>query len=207
MTAYYTFRLYTLVFASPERLDHHTKEHLHESPASITGPLQILMLLAIVGGGLSLPLGMPDSLGHYLESIFAPAMKVLGEHHEAPHSTEIALLLLGAVIAIGGASWGFKKYLDGPGEEAKPATAGMAYAMENKWFVDEIYAMVVVGPMRVLALLSGFFDRYVIDGLVNGIARLADNFGRVIRGAQNGTVHAYALLFVAGAAFLALVLL
>jgi NADH-quinone oxidoreductase subunit L len=207
MTAFYTFRLYTLVFTSPERLDHHTKEHAHESPLSITGPLQILMLLAIVGGGLSLPLGLPDSLGHYLESIFAPAMKVLGERHEAPHSTEIALLLLGTVVAVGGAFWGSRKYLDGPGEEAKPATAGLPYALENKWFVDEIYAMVVVGPMRVLALLSGFFDRYVIDGLVNGLARLADNLGRVVRGAQNGTVHAYALLFVAGAAFLALVLL
>lgn len=207
MTAFYTFRLYTLVFASPERLDHHTKEHLHESPASLTGPLQVLMLLSIGGGLLSLPLGLTDVLSDYLKHVFGPTYAVAGQPHHHTLAQEIPLLLLGTVIAIGGAFWAYRKYLDGPGEEAKPATSGLANVLENKWYFDEIYQMFIVGPMRVLALLSGFFDRYVIDGIVNGIANLSDNFGRVVRGLQNGTVHAYALVFVAGAAFLALALL
>jgi NADH-quinone oxidoreductase subunit L len=207
MTAFYTFRLYALVFASPDRLDHHTKEHAHESPFSLTGPLQVLMLLSIVGGGLSLPLGMTDLLADYLKPVFAPIYLIAGAPQHHHFAQEVPLLLLGTVIAIGGAWWGFTRYRGGPGAEAQPATAGLPHVLENKWFVDEIYAMVIVGPMRVLALLSGFFDRYVIDGLVNGLAKLADNFGRVVRGVQNGTVHAYALVFLVGAAFLALALL
>jgi NADH-quinone oxidoreductase subunit L len=207
MTAFYTFRLYTLVFASPERLDPHAKEHLHESPASLTMPLNVLMVLAIFGGALSLPLHLPDFLGGWLHAAFAPAFAVTGEPHPHTIAQEIPLLLLGTVIALGGAFWAYRRYQNGPGAEAQPATSGLPAALENKWYVDEIYAIAVVGPMRVLALLSGFFDRYVIDGLVNGTARLADGFGRVVRTMQSGSVHAYALMFVAGAAFLALILL
>ncbi len=209
MTAFYTFRLYSLVFKGTERLDHHAKEHMHESPASMTMPLQVLALLAAVGGVLSLPhfLHIPDFLGDFLAPVFEPARKILGEHAEHGAAAELGLLMLSLVLAVAGAWFGAQKYAAGPGKERDRATQGLPFVVENKWFVDEIYAIFIVGPMRALAFLAGFLDRVLIDGLVNGLARGFDSVGATVRRLQNGQIHTYALLFLAGAVLLALSLL
>lgn len=50
VTALYSFRMFFLVFHGPERMDHHTKEHLHESPAVVTIPLILLAIPSVVAG-------------------------------------------------------------------------------------------------------------------------------------------------------------
>ncbi|MBI4879802.1 MAG: NADH-quinone oxidoreductase subunit L [Planctomycetes bacterium] len=203
MTAFYTFRLYRLVFTGPERLDAHAKKHLHESPATMTVPLVILALLSIGGGALSLPaFAHFDILGDYLRPIFAPALAVAGEAAHHAVNVEVALMLVSLAVVIGGAWWAWNRFARGPGDQLPLPQGGLPFLLENKWFVDEIYAIFVVGPMRGTALLAGFFDRYVIDGIVNGLARLCDLCGAVVRLLQNGAVHTYALLFIAGAVYL-----
>jgi NADH-quinone oxidoreductase subunit L len=228
MTAYYTFRLYALVFHGPERFGHgahHADPHAHdahgahgahgegehkphESPFSMTLPLMVLAVLAVVGGALSLPHFLhSDVLGDFLDPIFAPAYAIRAAL--PPHSTsqELATMLVSLVLAIGGAWYGFSKFSDGPGTQAEHPTKGVPFLIENKWFVDEIYAVLVIGPMRALSHLAGFFDRLVIDGLVNGVAGVVRTAGGWIRMTQNGALHTYALVFILGAVYLAIVLL
>ena len=208
MTAFYTFRLYQLVFRGEERLEAHAREHLHESPATMVVPLQILALLSVVGGLLSLPHFLHfDLLGDFLAPIFAPAHAVRGELAAQAPTIEIVLMAVSLVVVVSGAYWAWNRYASGPGSELEPARQGLPFLLENKWFVDEIYAIFVVGPMRALAHLAGFFDRFVIDGLVNRLVRLCDDLGALVRALQSGGIHTYALMFIAGAVFLALSLL
>ncbi|MFG0316358.1 MAG: NADH-quinone oxidoreductase subunit L [Planctomycetota bacterium JB042] len=208
MTALYTFRLYRLTFTGSERISPEAKSHLHESPFSMTMPLNVLMVLSVVGGALSLPHFVHwDLLGDYLAPTFADAYAARGALEPHGVALEVGLMLVSLAIVVGGAFWAWNKYADGPGSELEKPRSGLPFLLENKWFVDEVYAIFVVGPMRALSHLAGFLDKYVVDGLVNGIAKAADEFGAIVRGLQSGVVHTYALLFLAGAVFLALSLL
>ena len=62
--------------------------------------------------------------------------------------------------------------------------------------LDEIYAAVVVKPLEFLALVAAWFDRFAVDGLVDGMGRLPLGLGAVLRRLQSGLVQRYA---VAGA--------
>ena len=54
MTAYYTFRMFFLVFHGKERMDEHTREHLHESPTVVTMPLVLLAIPSIIVGAIAI---------------------------------------------------------------------------------------------------------------------------------------------------------
>jgi len=165
-------------------------------------------VLSVIGGALSLPHFVHfDILHDYLTPIFAPAVGVSGAPAAHGVGLEVGLLLLGLIVALAGFGIAKFKYLPGPGDEAKPAKSGLPFVLENKWFVDELYSIFVVGPMRALAYLAGFFDRFVIDGLVNGLARFCDGLGGIIRSLQTGAIHTYGLLVIAGAVLIALSLL
>jgi NADH-quinone oxidoreductase subunit L len=73
--------------------------------------------------------------------------------------------------------------------------------VRQKFFVDEIYATVVVAPARVLAsFLAGVFDRRVIDGAVNGVATVVASAAGSWRKLQTGFVRNYAVAVFMGAA-------
>src|SRR5450631_2907497 len=74
MTAFYMFRLYATTFLGNFRGTEKQKEHLHESPSSMTIPLVILAILAVVAGFLGIPEVMAKNanwLGHFLNPVFA----------------------------------------------------------------------------------------------------------------------------------------
>ena len=68
----------------------------------------------------------------------------------------------------------------------------------GKFFFDEIYDLLIVKPVHVLAWLSYWVDRYVIDGLVDLCGLLPKRLGRRLRPLQNGMVQFYALAMVLG---------
>ena len=78
LTAFYMFRLVFLTFYGTCRADHETQHHLHESPQSMTLPLVVLAVLAVVGGWIGIPaaLGGGNRIEHFLAPVFettAPA--------------------------------------------------------------------------------------------------------------------------------------
>lgn len=192
MTAFYMFRLYFLTFTGSFRGTEEQHHHLHESPIAMTLPLIVLAILSIVGGYVGLPKVMSEhnALEHFLE----PVVKNFGVV-SLSHTTEWMLMGVSvaiAVIMIIAAKVVYKQ------PNFTPAT-GLAKVMEEKWYVDELYANVVVKPLQGLSsLLEQFAERLGIDWIVNGVGRLVKWGGERMRLLQSGQVGFYIFIMVIG---------
>ncbi len=201
-TAFYMYRLVYLTFHGDFRGTHEQEHHLHESPATMTIPLWILAGLSIFGGLLSLPhfIWHGWSLSSWLHPVI-PDIPGVGHALHLDPKTEGIIALISTIVAIAG--WLVARSLykdkqlasDVAFEQKAP---GLARAIENKWYVDELYAAIIVRP---LAALSRFFWKGV-DALIDGLAAMLGfgvrMFGDVMRFFQTGNVRNYALMFVVG---------
>ncbi|MCB0076917.1 MAG: NADH-quinone oxidoreductase subunit L [Anaerolineales bacterium] len=197
MTAFYTFRQFFMVFWGKPRTE--AAAHAHESPSVMTVPLMILAAFALLAG---LIFGLPLEDGvfhHWLE----PLLYGLGHHEgEGYHLPIMASLAISSIVAIAGIALAYLRYGRRPAETVGEATAkgGLLHALSyNKWYVDEIYHALIVRPYELLAAFSArFFDRFVIDGAVNGVAKLLSVGGGGLGRLQSGFVRSYALGIVSG---------
>ncbi|HEU4342063.1 MAG TPA: NADH-quinone oxidoreductase subunit L [Candidatus Binatia bacterium] len=169
MTAFYMFRQFFMVFFGECRADHHTREHLHESPRVMTWPLVILAAGALLAGWIGLPAVFGGSqFAHWLEP-------VVGAHVEEHPDHALELRLMGVSISV--AAFGFfiayLMYYRGalsPRPFANFA-GGLFYRLfDRKYYVDEIYQVVFVNGALLLARIGSWFDQYIIDGIVDGSA-------------------------------------
>jgi NADH-quinone oxidoreductase subunit L len=201
-TAFYMYRLLYLTFFGKFRGTHEQEHHLHESPATMTGPLWILAILSIVGGLLSLPhaLWHGPSLAKWLHPIIPEVPGTFSEIH-LELSTELMIAAISTLVALSG--WLIARGLykekqlasDVAFEQRAP---GLARALENKWYVDELYAAIIVRP---LAAISRFFWKgvdAVIDGIAAMLGYVVRGFGDILRFFQTGNVRNYALMFFIG---------
>jgi NADH-quinone oxidoreductase subunit L len=218
MTSFYMFRQLFMTFYGKCRADHHTQEHLHESPSVMTMPLVILAAGAVVAGFIGLPAVLGGSqFAHWLE----PVIKH-GEHHGS-HAAEWTLMAISVAVASAGC---FLAYLMYRKESVSAETfcnlaGGFFHRLfDRKWYFDEIYQAIFVNGTLLLARfwsafdayiidgivngaaaltrftswLNGLFDAYIIDGLVNGVANVTFWFGNKFRRLQTGNINGY--LFV-----------
>jgi NADH-quinone oxidoreductase subunit L len=202
MTAFYMFRLMYLTFHGHPRMSHEAEHHIHESPVSMTAPLVVLALCAIVAGWLGWPhsLGGSDRFTKFLEPVFATEAQVLEEQGKAgqvaagekeeEHNTSTEWLLMGLSLAAAGIGWGMARrsyrHADKNYTEPIAAAAPPVYkVLLNKYYVDEGYDYVFTGRRKVgdvrlgvlgLGEASSWFDVNIVDGAVNAagwITRLA----------------------------------
>ncbi len=83
-------------------------------------------------------------------------------------------------------------------------TAWLPTAMENKWYVDELYHATIRAPLWLLGRILNLFDRYVLDMVfVDGIARLPRTLGRGFQPLANGVLQSYAVSMIGGAGLIA----
>jgi NADH-quinone oxidoreductase subunit L len=126
----------------------------------------------------------------------------------APHAFHLDVALQGtlaAAIGIGLAAVGhLGRRSDGPQMERFLGPLGTLFA--NRFYLDQVYAALVVKPLEVVALVAAAFDRYVIDGLVDGIGRLPGVVGGGVRRLQSGLLQRYALAGVMGTLLIVLAL-
>jgi len=169
MTAFYMFRQLFMTFYGDCRADHHTQEHLHESPSVMTMPLVVLAAGAVLAGFIGLPAVLGGSqFAHWLE----PVIHAHAEEHGS-HAMEWGLMALSVGVASCGA---FLAYLMYWRESLSPAVfanlaGGFFYRLfDRKWYVDEVYQVLFVNGSLLLAKVLSAFDAYVIDGIVNGAA-------------------------------------
>jgi NADH-quinone oxidoreductase subunit L len=206
LTALYMFRLLTLTFEGKPRWDRSL--HPHEAPRAMTVPLLVLALLSAVGGFVGVPqsLGGGNSFEGWLEPVFAPAAEKLAA--AAPYGDLTEYVLMGLSVAFAITGWYFARrwYLTRKEIPARlvQKAPGAYNLLLNKYFVDELYDGAVVRPLvrgSELLLWRGI-DVNVIDGIVNGSARLTAAVGRAFRRVQTGVVQTYVIVFLAGVVLL-----
>lgn len=203
LTGFYMFRQFFMTFTgsfrgSPaeEHGHHHGVSHLdhvHESPKVVTVPLIILAVLATLAGFINIPHAMGG--GAWFHHWLAPVWPEGGDH-SAYHSVEIMLAVLSVTIALLSIFMAYvlyQKKTDLPGKivRAIPRFHKLLY---NKYFVDEVYAIIAVKPMMLISRGVGLFDKYIVDGIVNGVGfltRLVANINGwidqyIVDGAVNG---------------------
>ena len=221
VTAFYSFRMYFLVFHGKERYDqnpdahhgHHDDHHddhdshsPHESPWVVTVPLILLAIPSVVIGFMTI---QPMLFGEFFkDAIFIDAekhagMKTLADAFHGPvamalHAVSTApfwLALAGVVVA-------WYMYLINP---AVPAAIGRALRplvvlLENKYYMDWINENILARGARALG--NGLWkvgDRTLIDGLlVNGSWKLVGMVSNWTRKLQTGYLYHYALVMILG---------
>src|SRR5687767_11710615 len=183
LTAFYMFRLLFITFFGSFRGTEEQRHHVHESPSTMTIPLIVLAVLSIIGGFV----GVPEVFMHGGEKLaeFLSPVVPTATHGEVSHSTEYLLMGLTTVIAVSAIliAWArYKNYM-----EERPSAIGKA--MENKWYVDEIYDAIIVKPLNKLGIIANkYFERSGIDAIVNGVGRLVNYGSRQMRWLQSGQV-------------------
>jgi NADH-quinone oxidoreductase subunit L len=191
LTAIYSFRAYVLTFWGETRLPAEASHHPHDAPPVMAWPLGILALCAVVIGLVVGPTHWFADYMHHTSGL--PA----AEHHEL----HVSILVLSGVIALAGFALAWWMYVVSPQLPGRVAAAlGPLYrAALNQFYFDEIYSAVVVTPLRTLAWLSDWFDRWVIDPLVDIVGMVPRLFSSVPRVFHNGLVPSYALVMWIGA--------
>ncbi len=202
LTAFYMFRLVSLTFEGKERWSH--DKHPHEAPKVMTIPLIILAILSIIGGFVGIPhaLGGGNAIEQWLEPIFARANLHLAGGHHGSLTAEYLLMILSVLAGVAGIYFARKLYLQKPElvEKFSASFRSIHKLFWNKYFVDEIYDAAVVTPIVKGSdkLLWKGFDVKIIDGIVNGSAKLTAWISSWMRKIQFGAVQNYAMVFVVG---------
>ncbi len=203
MTAFYMFRLVFMTFFGEQKTHPKAKDHIPESPATITIPLIVLGFLALVGGYIGVPklLGGMNRFEHFLAPVFEHNQEL---HHIAAHgahSTEWTLMIVSVVIAFIGIFGAWFMYMKNPELPARfTARFALAYrVIFNKWYIDELYDFVFVNPCKKIGtFLWRAIDVWIVDGVVNGIAWLVKGIGNGLRYTQSGYLYNYAVVMVVG---------
>ncbi len=139
LTAFYSWRLLILTFHGKPRADHHTMEHVHESPAVMLVPLLVLATGAILTGAIFAPFFIGEhEQAFWGAAIFTgPGNHIMHAMHEVPEWVPLAPTVVGIV----GIVLAYVLYMLAPGIPARLATSfrGIYLFLLNKWYFDELY--------------------------------------------------------------------
>lgn len=203
VTAFYTFRLFFLVFHGKERMDEHTREHLHESPKVVTFPLIALAIPSVIIGGMTVGSML---FGDYFDgAIYVKEVhNVLGQidYHGAVAFVQHGFGGLAVYLAAAGVFLAWLFYLKAPwlSEMAAKRLSFLHKILDRKYWVDEVYFALFANGGRGLAkgLWKGG-DVTLIDGwIINGSARLVGWVAGVTRQVQTGMLYHYAFAMIIG---------
>jgi NADH-quinone oxidoreductase subunit L len=204
LTAFYMFRLYFLTFEGKERFGHN--KHPHESPKVMTIPLITLAVLSAIGGFAGIPEIFSGENGNAFEKWLAPvfenAQQKLALYGTYTHTQEIILMLISAALAVTGILIARRIYLQNISVAAAAVNKfkGIYNLLLNKYFVDEAYDAAVVNPIKKGSekILWNFTDTNIIDGVINGTAKLIGIISGKIRKIQTGVAQVYAIVMMIG---------
>ena len=208
VTAFYSFRMFFLVFHGEERMDDHTKAHLKESPKVVIIPLIALAIPSVLAGYFVDPMVVGD--------FFKGVISVGASHHamteleESYHGiftfVEHGVMALPFWLAMAGLGSAWYIYMK------NQSIAKIAYdkfrwlhtLLDKKYFADEFNQKIFAGGALLLG--KGLFkagDRFVIDNMiVNGSAKLVGWFSSIIRHIQTGYLYHYAFAMIMGVLFI-----
>ena len=193
---------------------HHSTPH--ESPWMMLGPLVLLAILSVIGGFA----GVGNRFEHFLAPVIQnvevaqqeainPAI-VVAPANEGESTTggskglETTLMLISVAAGLGGLALAWFMYISRPELPARAAASlgGLYKLVLNKYWIDELYGAVLIGPLLWISrkVLWQSIDQIVIDGTVDEAAIAARDVSAVVRQQQSGLVRSYAGWVAAGAA-------
>ena len=217
ITAFYSFRMYFLVFHGNERYDqnpdlHHQHSHddhhavPHESPWVVTVPLVLLAIPSVLVGFLFIqPLLFGDFFKDviFVDATRHAAMAKLAEIFHGPAAMALHGLQTAPFwLALAGVVAAYYMYMVNPALPAgiKARVQPIYTLLENKYYLDWINEQVFARGARVLG--NGLWrvgDQAIIDGtLVNGSWKVVRSIAGVVRWAQSGFIFHYALVMILG---------
>jgi NADH-quinone oxidoreductase subunit L len=204
LTAFYTFRAVFMTFTGPTRVPDEAGHHAHESPPVMTLPLVLLAVASAVSGWW---LFRTQALADFLASTPSLTCRTIVDT-AVPHAFHWDLALQGTLAAAVGIAVAALGHLgrrsDGPQMERFLGPLETLFA--NRFFLDQIYTALVVRPLEGVALAAAACDRHLIDGLVDGVARVPGAVGAGVRRLQSGLLQRYALAGVMGTLLIVLAL-
>ncbi len=206
LTTFYMFRLFFVAFLGEARTE--KAKHAHESPAVMTWPLLVLALFSVIGGYIRVEQIYRDYARHLLplseqgmplESQPFYQVVALGTVEPFLHSPFAAFS--GLIVVLIGLFLAFALYKNTATDPLPAKLGGLATAMKNKFYFDEIYEATVIRLHDFIAAVADWIDRWFIEGFCIGLVRGGTDFtGRALRLLQTGNLQTYALLFVFGVA-------
>jgi NADH-quinone oxidoreductase subunit L len=204
LTAWYAFRAYFVTFFGPELIPAEAGRHAHESPPTMTVPLVILAICAL---GVGAYFEWNRGFARFLEQ--APPLAYLARHaaehggEPAAHGeTPPAVMLTSIAVSLAGIGLAAVLYL-GTRRPAARLTAlmealGLAQLARDKFYLDPLYNLLLVWPLRGIAAACAWADRYLVDGLVDFVGWAPRAVASALRPVQGGLIQFYALAMVLG---------
>jgi NADH-quinone oxidoreductase subunit L len=195
LTAFYVARMLWLTFGGAYR----GKGHPHESDAVMTTPLIVLAIGAAFAGFVNSPLAGDNNFGSWIATEYNPS--------HGPATLDLGIAAAGTLVALAGLALGSSLYRSGlPQREYLERVPAVWTILRRAFFLDDLYDAVFVRPIRgALAKGAVWFDRNVIDGVVNGLASGTRRVSGVLRYVQNGQVQWYAAALFAGVVVVSLI--
>ena len=193
LTAFYMFRLYYNIFWGRENRELHAAHRPHEAPLTMTLPLVFLAAVTCVAGFI--PFGKLVSSDGMPYTI-----------HIDRSVAGVSLCVAAAAIAL--ATWMYLRERQTVADALATRFRGLHKAAYHRFYIDEVYQFVT--HRVIFACISApvaWFDRHVVDGLMNMLARATNGAAYVIRDMQSGSVQRYCIWFLGGALGLTIFLL
>ncbi|OUN02454.1 NADH-quinone oxidoreductase subunit L [Alistipes onderdonkii] len=193
LTAFYMFRLYYNIFWGRENRELHAAHRPHEAPLTMTLPLLFLSAVTCVAGFI--PFGK-------LVSSDGTAYAI----HIDRGVAGVSLCVAAAAIAL--ATWMYLRERQTVADALATRFRGLHKAAYHRFYIDEVYQFVT--HRVIFACISApvaWFDRHVVDGLMNLVARVTNGAAYVIRDMQSGSVQRYCIWFLGGTLGLTIFLL
>ena len=193
LTAFYMFRLYYNIFWGRENRELHAAHRPHEAPLTMTLPLVFLAAVTLVGGAIP--------FGKFVSSDGMPYTI-----HIDWRVAGVSLCVAAAGIAL--ATWMYLRERQPVADRLALRFRGLHRAAYNRFYIDDVYQFVTHKVIfRFVSTPIAWFDRHVVDGFMNLLARAAGGAAYAIRDMQSGSVQRYCIWFLGGALGFTIILL
>jgi NADH-quinone oxidoreductase subunit L len=218
LTAFYTFRLWFIVFtgetkfemgdehhSEDEHEDHHAHDEPHEMPWwPMNAPLVILAIGSLAAGFYFGPWthGMADMIG-------ASSAALPAHHSDTANAIHKIMMAISSICALVGIAAAYAFYSNNA-ERAKTAAnlfKGPVAVLRGKYFIDELYDKAIVRPLFITGQVLYLIDQLIIHATIMSVGWAPRLIGKSVQPTQTGRLQGYGLGMVAGVAAIALLLL
>ncbi len=195
-TAFYMFRVFFMVFWGESRTN---VKNVHESPRTMTLPMVVLGVLAVVAGYVNTPW-----FGTFLGDWLVEGNPALGHGHiEGP----AWIMIAATVVSLAGIYLAWLMY----GKRSlsrdwlSSAAPGAYRVLYNKYFIDEFYELTIVNATKAVSHLFRYIDVFLVEGIAAAVAGTVRGFSKAGSKLQSGQVQTYAAVAFIGLAVLTVI--